>query len=184
MGLRKSTRNLNQDSQCRGGVSNWAPPGLPPVNFLDDDLLMDLELRNLSREPNVRNWHSISNKTCCLWYRCDMTKPRVYWIPRPVYLLTGQARHCSLAQQGRASSESDKDAWKERGSNSKVSTDAGKDDFVVVGGLHSRFIADRTPWGLLEAAQNCQQAKLAYVIAQSVLHRMCKTSDCRGYRSA
>jgi hypothetical protein len=71
----------------------------------------------------------------------------------------------------------------ERGvSNWKDWMDRGKDDFVVVvvvGGLHSRFIADRMPWGLFEATQNRRQVKFAYVIVQSRQRRMCKTCDCR-----
>jgi hypothetical protein len=50
--------------------------------------------------------------------------------------------------------------------------------------LHSRFIAGRMPRGLFEATQKCRQEKLAYIIAQSVRHRIRKTSDCRGYCSA
>jgi hypothetical protein len=87
--VQETSIRIDQDSQCGRRDSNQVPPEvLQAVNFLDDDdddgddLLVDLDLRNRSLEPNVRNWHCVRNKMCCVWYRCDTTKARVYWIPR------------------------------------------------------------------------------------------------------
>lgn len=78
--------------------------------------------------------------------------------------LSVQAWYCSLPQPGVL----DPGATRMAMSNWKLWADRGKDDFVVVGGLHSRFIAGGMPRGLFEVRQNCRQAKLAYLIAQDV----------------
>jgi hypothetical protein len=83
--MRKITRSLCHDSHCpRRDSKRTSPEVLRSLNvfYNDYDLLLHLGLRKLSPKPNVRKWHSIRHRMCCVWCRCDNTKPRVYWIPR------------------------------------------------------------------------------------------------------